>query len=127
MQWQTWTAFGIALGQAASLAFYGVPDSNGIEGLNWRLMLGAPAVPPLAVLALVYLSPESPRWYLGKGRKAEAFRSMRRLRNTPLEAARDIYYANELLEAEKHLGANKQRNALLELVSVPRNRRAVEG
>ncbi|CEH17877.1 Predicted transporter (major facilitator superfamily) [Ceraceosorus bombacis] len=127
MQWQTWTAFGIALGQAASLAFYGVPDSRGIEGLNWRLMLGAPAVPPLAVLALVYLSPESPRWYLGKGRKAEAFRSMRRLRNTPLEAARDIYYANELLEAEKHLGANKQRNALLELASVPRNRRAVEG
>jgi MFS family permease len=36
MQWQMWTAFGIMVGYAADLAFYKVPDSSGIVGLNWR-------------------------------------------------------------------------------------------
>ena len=41
MMWQTWTAFGIMLGYVMDIAFQNVPDSSGIRGLNWRLMLGS--------------------------------------------------------------------------------------
>ena len=39
MQWQMWTAFGIMLGYAADLAFFYVPDTAGVTGLNWRIMM----------------------------------------------------------------------------------------
>ncbi|KAG6328871.1 hypothetical protein ID866_10218, partial [Astraeus odoratus] len=38
MMWQMWTAFGIFFGNVADLAFYYIPDSGGVRGLNWRLM-----------------------------------------------------------------------------------------
>ncbi|KAF5006767.1 hypothetical protein FDECE_6889 [Fusarium decemcellulare] len=60
MQWQMWTAFGIMLGYVSDLVFYGVPDQNGITGLNWRLMMGSAGVPALIVCAMVYMCPESP-------------------------------------------------------------------
>ena len=63
MQWQVWTAFGIAVGYgklhytgqagtrtdgpAADLMFYYVPDKPHITGLNWRLMLGSAGIPAL--------------------------------------------------------------------------------
>ena len=100
---QAWTAFGIMLGYVASIAFYFVPDQSGIVGLRWRLMLGSAAIPPLFVISLIFFSPESPRWYMSKGRKADAYYAMRRIRNTPLEAARDLYFASELLEAEREV------------------------
>jgi hypothetical protein len=100
---QAWTAFGIMLGYVASIAFYFVPDQGGIVGLRWRLMLGSAAIPPLFVISLIFFSPESPRWYMSKGRKADAYYAMRRIRNTPLEAARDLYFASELLQAEREV------------------------
>ena len=41
MMWQMWTAFGIMLGYVSDLAFYKVPDTRHITGLNWRLMLAS--------------------------------------------------------------------------------------
>lgn len=38
---QMWTAFGIMIGNVMDLAFYHVPDTHNITGLNWRLMLGS--------------------------------------------------------------------------------------
>lgn len=38
---QMWTAFGIMIGNVMDLAFYHVPDTHNIKGLNWRLMLGS--------------------------------------------------------------------------------------
>lgn len=38
---QMWTAFGIMLGNVMDLAFYHVPDTHNITGLNWRLMLAS--------------------------------------------------------------------------------------
>ncbi|KAI9888221.1 MAG: hypothetical protein M1814_000957 [Vezdaea aestivalis] len=99
MQWQMWTAFGIMLGYAADLAFYKVPDRPHITGLK------------------------SPRWYMSKNRHAKAYRSMCRLRFSKAQAARDVFYMSTLLEAESDM--NLQRNKLLELVTVPRNRRAM--
>jgi len=60
MMWQTWTAFGIMLGNIMGVAFGGLaPD------LGWRLMLGSTVVLPLIVCAQVYFCPESPR-YVGE-------------------------------------------------------------
>jgi hypothetical protein len=164
MMWQMWTAFGIALGFVADLAFFYVPDRSGIVGLNWRLMLGSVSyitlynylgliitlhqagIPAFVVMAQVYFCPESPRWYMAKGRYPEAYNSLARLRNHPLQAARDLYcmsssdylcgsWFNEtnldihvLLEAEKEAEkAHKSQWKLFELFTVPRNRHAALG
>lgn len=123
MQWQMWTAFGIMFGYAADLAFFKVPDASNIVGLNWRLMMGSPLLPAICVIALVFFCPESPRWYMSKGHHDRAYEAMCRLRFTKLQAARDVFYIHTLLEAEKtmRLGQNK----IKELISVPRNRRAL--
>lgn len=84
---------GIMFGYVSSLVFYHVPDKHGITGLNWRLMLGSAGFPAIFVMAQVYLLPESPRWLLKRGRYVEAFRSLERVRNSPLQAARDLYCA----------------------------------
>lgn len=78
-------------GYVSSLAFYHVPDKHGITGLNWRLMLGSAGFPAIFVMAQVYLLPESPRWLMKRGRYVEAFNSLKRVRNSPLQAARDLY------------------------------------
>lgn len=122
MQWQVWTAFGIMLGTVSSLAFYHVPDVPHITGLNWRLMLGSACFPAFFVMAQVYFCPESPRWLIGRGRYVEAYESLCRLRHTKLQAARDLFMINALLEEEANLATG--RAAILELFSVPRNRRA---
>ncbi|KAH9934522.1 uncharacterized protein BXZ73DRAFT_89586 [Epithele typhae] len=125
MMWQTWTAFGIMLGYVMDLAFENVPDPKhaNITGLRWRLMLGSAGIPALVVAIQVFFCPESPRWCMMKGRYVQAFQSLRKLRHTELQAARDLYYIHVLLEAEKEAD-RRTRNKFLELFTVPRNRRA---
>ncbi|KPV73265.1 uncharacterized protein RHOBADRAFT_65418 [Rhodotorula graminis WP1] len=127
MQWQVWTAFGIMLGTVASLAFYKVPDptSAAITGLNWRLMLGSAALPAFFVMAQVYFCPESPRWLIGRGRYGDAYKSLCRLRHTKLQAARDLFLINALLEEEANIATGK--SAIVELFTVARNRRGALG
>ncbi|KAJ3852296.1 MFS sugar transporter [Lentinula lateritia] len=122
MMWQTWTAFGIMIGTVMDLAFYKVPDPPHVTGLNWRLMLGSAGIPALFICLQVFLCPESPRWYISKGRYREAYNSLARLRRHPIQAARDLYYIHILLEAEKEIMRN--RNRFMELFTVPRVRRA---
>ena len=123
MQWQVWTAFGIMFGYIADLAFYTVEDSAGIVGLNWRLMMGSAMIPAVIVCCFVFYCPESPRWYMSKKQHNKAYRSMCSLRRHKIQAARDLYYMHTLLEAEK--GMTLGQSKVLELVSVPRNRRAM--
>ncbi|KAI0696760.1 hypothetical protein C8T65DRAFT_663212 [Cerioporus squamosus] len=123
MMFQTWTAFGIMFGYVVNFAFRSVPDPAGIRGLNWRLMLGSAGIPALIIVAQVYFCPESPRWYMMKGRYTKAFESLRQLRHTELQAARDLYYIHVLLEEENKVSKSTQ-NKFLELFTVPRNRRA---
>jgi len=61
---------------------------------------------------------------MSKGRYVDAHIAMLRLRATPLQAARDIFYTSALLEAEADI--QKGRNLVLELFRVPRNRRATQ-
>lgn len=145
MMWQMWTAFGIMLGYIAGVAFAGVrdganPDICPADGpselllssrcsLNWRLMLASPMVLPLVVVAYVYTLPESPRWLLMRARKGnkkkyeEAFMALCKLRYTKLQAARDLFLINYLLEGEEEI--MHQTRPFRELFTIPRNRRAL--
>ncbi|MGH3561965.1 MAG: MFS transporter, partial [Mycobacterium sp.] len=46
---------------------------------NWRLMLGLAAIPAVVVIALLLRVPDSARWYMLKGRVADARRTLRRV------------------------------------------------
>ncbi|KAK4241198.1 putative polyol transporter 1 [Achaetomium macrosporum] len=119
MSWQMWTAFGIFLGTAINLAVWNTGD------INWRLMLGAPFIPAVPLLCLIYLCPESPRWYMKKGRYQKAWQSMMKLRNHPIQVARDIFYIHSQLELEfQLLRDSSYAQRFVELFTVPRVRRA---
>lgn len=123
MQWQMWTAFGIMLGYVADLALYEVPDTAVATGLNWRLMMASAMLPAVVVCCFVFMCPESPRWYLSKGRHAAAYHAMCQLRYNKVQAARDLFYMAELLKAEE--GMKIGQSKIKELFTVPRNRRAM--
>lgn len=125
MQWQLFTAVGIGCGYVADLALYYVPDSSGITGLNWRLMMGSAGVPAVFVCACCYIIPESPRWYLTKNRHIDAYKAMCQLRFEKVQAARDLYYASALLEAERETQAIGKSNRLKEFFTIRRNRNAM--
>ncbi|WYZ35809.1 hypothetical protein EsH8_X_000456 [Colletotrichum jinshuiense] len=125
MSWQVWTAFGIFLGTCANL----IVGKTG--AIAWRLQFGSAFIPAVPLVIGTYFCPESPRWYLKKGRHIKAWQSLLRLRNTPLQAARDLYYIHSLLEYEKTLvqesGLKVTSNMFtrfVELFTIPRIRRA---
>ena len=119
MSWQMWTAFGIMLGTAFNLAVFKVPN------INWRLMLGAPFLPAVPLLLMIYMCPESPRWYMKKGRYVEAWNSMCQLRHDPIQVARDMYYISAQLEIEDQLmGKSNYVTRFTQLFTIPRVRRA---
>ena len=111
------------LGYVADLCFFKVKDPAHIHGLNWRLMMASAMLPALIVICFVFMCPESPRWYMSKGRHGKAYRSMCRLRYNKIQAARDVFYMHTLLEAET--GMTLGQNKIKELITVPRNRRAM--
>ncbi|GME39391.1 sugar transporter [Neofusicoccum parvum] len=127
MSWQLWTAFGIFLGTCANLAVYNTGK------IAWRLQLGSAFIPAVPLVLGIYFCPESPRWYLKKKKFRKAYNSLLRLRNTPLQAARDLYYINAQLVAEEELvaqsgltNANNIVTRFFELFSIPRIRRATQ-
>jgi len=126
MSWQVWTAFGILLGTAANLIFL----HGGDDG--WRFQFGSAFIPAIPLLIGIYFCPESPRWLLKKKRIGKAYQSLLRLRNSPLQAARDLYFIHAQLVYEEELlkqsGLAQTSNLLIrfgELFTIPRLRRAV--
>ncbi|KAJ5251538.1 hypothetical protein N7489_001948 [Penicillium chrysogenum] len=127
MSWQLWTAFGIFLGTCANLIVANTGD------IAWRLQLGSAFIPAVPLLIGIWFCPESPRWLMTKKNHKKAFASLLRLRNSPLQAARDLYRIHAQLEMEKQLiaesGFSKSDNMFVrfvELFTVPRLRRAVQ-
>ncbi|KAH8164555.1 hypothetical protein CIB48_g3693 [Xylaria polymorpha] len=118
MSWQMWTAFGIFLGTAINLAVYNSPN-------NWRLMLGAPFIPAVPLLTLIFFCPESPRWLMKKDRYAQAYKSLIVLRHHPVQVARDMYSIHAQLTVE-HQILNKSNyvTRFIQLFTIPRVRRA---
>ncbi|PWW73602.1 hypothetical protein C7212DRAFT_284447 [Tuber magnatum] len=124
MMWQMWTAFGIMLGLVMGVALFDFGDSTNRAVINWRYMVASPMFCPLIVCALIYFSPESPRWYIKKGNYKSAFKSLIRLRHSDIQAARDLIYIHVLLEAEQRI--SKRRNRLVEVFTIERNRHALQ-
>ncbi|KAJ8115719.1 hypothetical protein OPT61_g2697 [Boeremia exigua] len=127
MSWQLFVAFGIMLGFSANLIVINTGD------IAWRLQLGSAFIPAVPLIIGIFFAPESPRWLIKKGRYQKAYRALLRLRNTPLQAARDLYYIHAQIEAEEALveaqGVSKADNMLtrfIELFTIPRIRRATQ-
>lgn len=127
MSWQLFVSFGIMLGFVANLV---VVHTGAIA---WRLQFGSAFIPAVPLLLGIYCVPESPRWLIKKKKYAKAYKSLLRLRNTPLQAARDLYYVHAQLLAEDALledqGFAKTDNFFtraVELFTVPRIRRATQ-
>ena len=127
MSWQVWTAFGIFLGTCANLV---VVNTGRIA---WRLQLGSAFIPAIPLVLGIWFCPESPRWLLKKGKHAKAYKSLCRLRNSNLQAARDLYFIHAQLVQEEMLvdemGIAKTDNfftRFFELFTIPRVRRATQ-
>ncbi|KAJ5165345.1 uncharacterized protein N7500_007175 [Penicillium coprophilum] len=127
MSWQLWTAFGIFLGTCANLAVAKTGD------IAWRLQLGSAFIPAVPLILGIWFCPESPRWLMTKKNHKKAYASLLKLRNSPLQAARDLYRIHAQLEMEKQLiaesGFSRTDNMFVrfvELFKVARLRRAVQ-
>jgi sugar porter (SP) family MFS transporter len=122
MGWQLYVCFGIFLGFAANCV---VMNTGKIA---WRLQLGSAFIPALPLAIFIYMCPESPRWYMKKGRYVEALKSYNRLRKTEIVAARDLYYSHVLYveELSEARGAGYLAR-LRDCFVVPRIRRATLG
>ncbi|KAG5962883.1 hypothetical protein E4U57_006702 [Claviceps arundinis] len=119
MSWQLWTAFGIFLGTCANLGLMR------LHGEVWRYQLGSAFIPAIPLALLIFFCPESPRWFIKKNRYRDAMRSLCRLRNTRVQAARDLYYIHVQLQVEQeYAGHGNYVNRFMELFKIPRNRRA---
>jgi hypothetical protein len=74
---------------------------------------------------LTIFTPESPRWLMKKGRYHAAYQSFKRLRNSELQAARDLYYVHrQLTEEFAVLKGSTFVGRFFELFTIPRVRRA---
>ncbi|KAL7932499.1 MFS general substrate transporter [Trichoderma chlorosporum] len=98
LAWQLWVAFGIMLGFAFNLIFTKA-QSN---ATTLALINAAPMVPSLALFIIaLFFCPESPRYHLTKGPNysvEKAYECMVKIRNTKLQALRDLYVVYKTLE-----------------------------
>jgi hypothetical protein len=119
MSWQMWTAFGIFLGFAANLVVAKTGD------ISWRLQFGSAFIPAVPLAIGIYFCPESPRWYMKKGKYQKAYDSLLRLRNNPIQAARDLYYIHSQLELEDEIiGNNTYATRFVELFTIVSRQKA---
>lgn len=103
MNWQQFDTLGILGGFTANLIAYYVKS---LELSRWRWQIASGCLPTLCLMTLIWTIPESPRWLLKKDRFPEAFASMCALRDTPLQAARELFYANAQIQMEAELLPN---------------------
>nr|KYP66736.1 putative polyol transporter 3 [Cajanus cajan] len=87
--------------------------------LGWRMMLGAPTVPSLALAILMLKLVESPRWLIMQGRVGEARKVLLLVSNTKEEAEQ------RLKEIKVAVGIDE--NCALDIVQVSRKSRSGGG
>ncbi|CDZ97007.1 sugar transporter [Phaffia rhodozyma] len=119
MSWQLWTAFGIFLGFCSNAAVLNTGT------IAWRLQLGSAFIPAVPMTISIFFCPESPRWLMKKNKYNQAMKSFLRLRNSPIQAARELFFVHCQLEEEHDIiNGRTYFNRLTELFTVPRIRRA---
>lgn len=111
MNWQLFDAFGVFLGFTANLVFSNAGPSS------WRYQMASSALPTVCLLSLILVIPESPRWLLKQGRLSDAFMALVALRETPLQAAIELFYANVQIQAEVNLLPQRSRDTEIEAQS----------
>lgn len=110
LAWQLWVAFGIMLGFIFNLIFEQAPRKS----VSLGFVQGAPLVPSIALLIMAtFFCPESPRYHLMKGPNyspEKAFEILCKLRNTELQALRDMYAVYKSIEQE-YIGLHEESHA----------------
>jgi len=96
MSWQFFVALGVACGFLAAL----IVKLIGLGDAAWRWQTVSVILALLPMLALTPVISESPRYLMKKNRMSEAFEALCALRQTPLQAARDLIYINAQIQAE---------------------------
>ena len=97
MGWQAGDTLGIFLGFSANLiAARVIPNWKS----SWRWQTASISLPAFCLMCLIWTIPDSPRLHLKKGQYRKAYEAMCLLRRTPLQAARDLFYANAQLQVE---------------------------
>ncbi|MCL2581052.1 MAG: sugar porter family MFS transporter [Streptosporangiales bacterium] len=86
--YQLATTTGILVAYFADLGFAGSKD--------WEAMLAVSAAAALVVLALVFRLPDTPRWYMMKGRRDEALAVLRRSEDEDLAQAEILQLEDDL-------------------------------
>lgn len=104
VSWQTFTALGIFLGNAANVILH----------KYWRWQTGSAFIPAVILLTLVFVCSESPRWLIKQGNYRKAYEVLVRLREHRLLAARDLYYIHAQIQVEASL-FSKRKDVDLEL------------
>lgn len=104
MNWQLFDAFGIFCGFSANLIAYSTGETA------WKWQTASAAIPAFALVLLVLTIHESPRWLLKKGKLADAFASLCALRQTPLQAATELFYSNAQVQLEIEYFGGKPHN-----------------
>lgn len=90
VSWQSFVALGLFLGSCSNLIFHN----------NWRWQLASAFIPAVPLLFLVLICSESPHWLIKQNDYPRAWRAFRGLRETPLQAARDLYQLHCQLQVE---------------------------
>lgn len=113
-------ALGEVLGFAVAAIFYEVTG-------GWRYMVGSSLVFSTALLVGMFFLPESPRWLMHKGRVGEAYNVWMRLRD--INEGNNKLEFLEMRQAAAAETARKQGQSKiqewLDLITIPRNRRAL--
>ena len=77
------------------------------EAVDWRVSIGAAAVPALLMLVLQLRLPESPRWLVKQGRRDEAEAVLRRVRPDGFPIEREL---EEIVEVEERKAETRSRD-----------------
>ncbi|KAF5560546.1 myo-inositol transport ITR1 [Fusarium napiforme] len=98
--WQLWVSFGIMMSFVVNICLNQIDDKK----LKLRLILASPAVFALMLMYTVAKCPESFRYYLMPGSRKyspeKAYASLLRLRNTKIQAVRDLYLTYKGIDNE---------------------------
>lgn len=108
VMYQVATVFGIILGYLLAWAL--APSGN------WRVMLGAAAVPGIIITLMLLRSPDTPRWYMMQGRRDDAVRVLGQI-----DPDADAHTELAALEAELADGRGRPSamQGLKEMVRMP--------
>jgi sugar porter (SP) family MFS transporter len=98
--------FNIVLGILAAFFSNYMLAQQEFGGNTWRWMFGVEALPALAFLFLLFLTPRSPRWLVAIGREDEAQRVLARLGTDAPTAQQELAAIREALARERGAAAD---------------------